>query len=207
MDKFFNSTFDALTNVLPGAVIIISLFLATPNLSDLVDTITTKSEIGLLTGAVFIFASYIVGFTISPIGKFLYTKIGSKMFNLVKSKNSDITITEKHILVREFSATNFKYIETWNMFCTLSHNLAVGLALTCLISIYRIAVVGDTSSIFIILSISSLIMFFLCINRAVTFKNWAISDMDAAIEKLHLVEKAKPSQKTFKILLEDNPFK
>lgn len=207
MDKFFNSTFDALTNVLPGAVIIISLFLATPNLSDLVDTITTKSEIGLLTGAVFIFASYIVGFTISPIGKFLYTKIGSKMFNLVKSKNSDITITEKHILVREFSATNFKYIETWNMFCTLSHNLAVGLALTCLISNYRIAVVGDTSSIFIILSISSLIMFFLCINRAVTFKNWAISDMDAAIEKLHLVEKAKPSQKTFKILLEDNPFK
>lgn len=206
MDKFFNSTFDALTNVLPGAVIIISLFLATPNLSDLVDTITTKSEIGLLTGAVFILASYIVGFTISPIGKFLYTKIGSKMFNLVKSKNSDITITEKHILVREFSATNFKYIETWNMFCTLSHNLAVGLALTCLISIYRIVVVGDTSSIFIILSISSLIMFFLCINRAVAFKNWAISDMDAAIEKLHLVEKAKPSPKTFKILLEENPF-
>jgi len=120
MEKFFKSTFDAITNVLPGAFI---LFVAGFFLfDDPKNLVNYGKELNFGIGALLVFVAYIVGFIILPIGQFIFIKIGLKLFPVrLTDQHIDLTISEKFSLVREFSPANFAYIETWNMFSSLSY--------------------------------------------------------------------------------------
>ncbi|MBT8310123.1 MAG: hypothetical protein HKN96_02360 [Flavobacteriaceae bacterium] len=192
MDKFFNSTFDALTNVVPGSVIIAIIILFDPSLATIDDVIAKLNEIKFGSATILVFISYVLGFIISPIGKLLYQKIGFKIWPMTADKGPYISISDKFILVREYSPSNFKYIESWNMFCNLSHNLAVGMLVLFVASVLRLILVdGASIKVFGVIALIAIIAFFILLKRAVVFRIWAMNDLNAAIDRLELVQKAE----------------
>lgn len=202
MDKFFNSTFDALTNVIPGSVILASLLVLDSGILTIDDYLLTLNKIELGSAGILIFISYVIGFAISPIGKFLYQKIGFKIWPLKIEDNSNLSISDKFVLIREYSPNNFKYVESWNMFCTLAHNLAISsivLIVICLIRDISFDNLGNLTSISIIAA--GLALFFIFINRAVVFRKWALNDLNTAVDRLELLGKIKSGSKKYEIKL------
>ena len=193
MDKFFNSTFDALTNVVPGSMVIASLILFDSSLLTIDDIITKLNKIELGSAALLVFVSYVIGFAISPLGKFIYQKIGFKLWPMKATiGNSELSISDKFVLVRQFSQNNFKYIESWNMFCALAHNLAISSLVLLFASIFRITMIDNSNPIiFISLSVISIILFLLFLKRAVIFRIWAINDLNATVDRLELLGELK----------------
>jgi hypothetical protein len=134
---------------------------------------------------------YIVGFAVSPIGRFLYKSLGFKLFKHDFEDIVGLSISEKYVLLRELSPNNFKYIETWNMWCTMSHNLAIASALVVVNSILKIiATTTNNNTFWIVFTISFAILFFLFVQRAVKFSVWAAGDINSSINKLHLQTRA-----------------
>ena len=190
MDKFFNSTFDALTNVVPGAFFLTALAFLDPSFRTLDDLIVKANEIDLGGGTLIIMVSYVMGFAMGPLGKALYQKVGFYLWPLEPEEKSSLSISDKFILVREYSPANFKYIESWNMFCTLAHNLALATLMLFVVSVLRIFVfTGSSVLLFAVIALLSVIGFFLFLNRAVVFRTWAIKDLDASINTLNLDKK------------------
>ena len=190
MDKFFNSTFDALTNVVPGAFFLAALTLLDPSFQTVDDLISKANDIDLGGGAFIIMICYVIGFAIGPIGKTLYQKVGFYLWPMEPEASSSLSISDKFILVREYSPTNFKYIESWNMFCTLAHNLALTTIALFVVSLLRIFVYKSSSVLlFVAIALLSVIGFFLFLKRAVVFRSWAIKYLNAAIATLNLNKK------------------
>lgn len=192
MDKFFNSTFDALTNVVPGSCIIAILFFFDPNIENSDNLITKLNEIKLGSAAFLVFASYVIGFALTPLGKFLYLQLGTRIWSLkTMADTSGLSVTEKFVLVRQYSPANFKYVESWNMFCNLAHNLAVVSLFLLLASLYRAFVMVSHPKLFAGIAILSIGLFLVFLHRAVVFRNWALNDLDATVHKLALPEHQK----------------
>ena len=107
-----------------------------------------------------------------------------------------LALSDKFILIRELSPSNFKYVETWHMFCAMCHNLAIA----CILIFIMMLVKVDFSSLgnffysndywFFIMTLL-LILAGLFIDRAITFSIWAANDLNAAITRLNLIERAK----------------
>lgn len=204
MDKFFNSTFDALTNVVPGALILFVVgFTATQDLQEL---IIFSKDLNISLGAALVFIAYITGFTITPIGRYVFTKVGLKLFPVVYLDNTsaELTISEKFSLVREHSPTNFRYIETWNMFSTFSYSLSVGFIFLACASIYKMTQSNSDVLNMILVLIGSIIVTLILLKRSAVFKKWAADDMNGCINALYLIEKGKPGIKTQKIIIESD---
>lgn len=197
MDKFFNSTFDALTNVVPGSCIIAILFSFDEGIQSLDNLIDKLNTINLGSAAFLIFVSYVIGFALTPIGKFLYTRLGTKIWPLITTQDSsDLSITEKFVLVREFSPSNFKYIEAWNMFCNLAHSLAVGALFMIIGCLYRIFWMGSHPKLFGVIGVVALVFFFVFLHRAIVFRSWALNDLNASVDKLALPKYRKQEGRT-----------
>ncbi len=193
MDKFFNSTFDALTNVVPGSCVIAVLVIFDASLQTLDDLLARLNQIEFGSAAFLVFISYVIGFAITPIGKFLYTKLGYRIWPLRADQGrSDLTVSEKFVLVRQFSSNNFKYIETWNMFCNLAHNLAFSALLLIGACLYRIIAMESQAGVFLIMAVVAMAFFFLFLNRAVVFRTWALNDLNATVDRLELPGAGKP---------------
>ncbi len=190
MDKFFNSTFDALTNVVPGALLLLALPMLDPSFTSFKDLLSSANQVELGGITVIVLIAYVLGFAMGPIGKWLYQKVGFTLWPINIKENSALSISDKFILVREFSPANFKYIESWNMFCTLAHNLAFSALALVVICLLRILFYTNLdTSLFIGIGALSLLLFFIFINRAVIFRTWALTDLDAAIDRLELVDR------------------
>jgi hypothetical protein len=203
MDKFFNSTFDALTNVVPGSMIIASLILFDSSLFTIDDILSKLNKIELGSAAILVFTSYVIGFAISPLGKYIYQKIGFKLWPMkANTGNSELSISDKYVLVRQFSQDNFKYIESWNMFCNLAHNLAIASIVVFFASIFRLTMTDNSNpNIFVSLGVVSFILFFLFLKRSVIFRIWAINDLNAAVDRLELLDELKSGPKRYDIKL------
>ncbi|MDB4539243.1 hypothetical protein N9231_02415 [Saprospiraceae bacterium] len=202
MDKFFNSTFDALTNVVPGSIILVYLLIFDTSINSLDLLILKLNNIEIGSAAVVIFVSYVIGFAISPIGKYVYQKIGYKIWPANTSSLDEFTISEKFILIRQYSPSNFKYVESWNMFCTLAHNLAITSLILILNCIIRIILFGFTDNfLFVFVAVFAVLSFFIFINRAVSFRNWALNDLNTAVKTLDLINEMKSGPKRFEINL------
>ena len=192
MDKFFNSTFDALTNVVPGSCIIAILFIFDPGIESWGDLVEKLNKIELGSAAFLVFLSYVFGFAITPMGKFLYTKVGFRLWPLKPSPGqSGLPVSDKFVLVRQYSPDNFKYIESWNMFCNLAHNLAFSSLVLLLACLYRIVAMGADSAVFSIIAALSVILFLLFLHRAVVFRIWALNDLNATVDRLGLMDELK----------------
>jgi hypothetical protein len=192
MDKIFHSTFDFFTHSLPGICVVGALFVLDPSHHTVDDFIEHANRIELGGGILLLVVSYIIGFAIHPIGRLLYKRIGFRIWNEKIENNLDLFLSDKYALIRELAPTNFKYVETWNMFCAMGHNLAVAsliLVICCIIKLF----VHQTPEIgfWLTVLIASAIAFFIFLQRAVRFAIWAAHDINSTIRSLNLVEKAK----------------
>ena len=192
MEKLFHSTFDFFNHALPGFCIVISLFILDPNLNTAQDFIAKANEIQIGGGIFLLIIGYIVGFGIHPIGRFMYIKLGFKIWKEKIKNDVPIFIAEKYIMVREFSPRNFKYIETWNMFCAMSHNLAIASLFSFTFTILKISVLKVANiGFWFSFALISLFLFFIFLYRAVKFSIWAADDLNACVAKLKFIERTE----------------
>lgn len=192
MDKIFHSTFDFFTHSLPGMCVVCALFVLDPSHHTVNDFIEHANDIELGGGVLLLIVSYIIGFAIHPIGRLLYKKVGFRIWKEEIQNDFELFLSDKYALIRELSPTNFKYVETWNMFCAMGHNFAVAsliLSTCCVIKIlvHQTDEVGFWLTVFIV----STICFFIFLQRAVRFSIWAAHDINSAINSLNLIEKGK----------------
>lgn len=186
MKELINFTFDFFGHVLPGIFIIISfsLFFIDINSIDFI-----KEQIKTINAAdstIIAISAYIVGFAIDPMGKLLYKKIGFKIWDLKVENEIDMFISNKFALIRQFSEINFKYVEKWNMYCTMAYNMAIASIFVFLSSIFKVFQEKDNYLFWLLIIILSLFLFFLFLYRAVIFSIWAAHDLNATITTLKL---------------------
>ena len=191
MKELVQHAFDFFGYVIPGLFIIFSLsILAVPiNNIDTVISMTKKFDIGL--GTVMVIVAYVIGFCIYPVGRFLYKTIGFKLFGnriLDDSNQTNLSVPTKYALLREHSPMNFKYVESWNIYCAMSHNLMVASLFFCVVSIVKI-VSGVDTLLWIGALLTGIIIFLILTHRAVTYFHWAAYDINATISSLKLKEK------------------
>ncbi len=189
MKELINFTFDFFGHVLPGIVIIISFslfFIDTNSLDFIKEQINT---INTANSTLIAISAYIVGFALDPIGKLLYKKIGFKIWNLKVQNGVDMFISNKFALVREFSEKNFKYVEKWNMYCTMSYNFALASIFVFLSSIFKVFQEKENYLFWLLIIVLSLFLFFIFLYKAVLFSIWAAHDLNATITALKLEEK------------------
>ncbi len=191
MKELVQHAFDFFGYVIPGLFIIFSLsILAVPiNNIDTAISMTKKFDIGL--GTVMVIVAYVIGFCIYPVGRFLYKTIGFKLFGnriLDDSNQTNLSVPNKYALLREHSPMNFKYVESWNIYCAMSHNLMVASLFFCVVSIVKI-VSGVDTLLWIGALLTGIIIFLILTHRAVTYFHWAAYDINATISSLKLKEK------------------
>lgn len=191
MKELVQHAFDFFGYVIPGLFIIFSLsILAVPiNNINTAISMTKKFDIGL--GTVMVIVAYVIGFCIYPVGRFLYKTIGFKLFGnriLDDSNQTNLSVPNKYALLREHSPMNFKYVESWNIYCAMSHNLMVASLFFCVVSIVKI-VSGVDTLLWIGALLTGIIIFLILTHRAVTYFHWAAYDINATISSLKLKEK------------------
>jgi hypothetical protein len=198
MNNLIKFTFDIFGHVIPGIIILIAISLLTISF-DLNTDYGMVSEImnnleGTGKGAFVIILSYIIGFAVTPFGKYLYRKIGPKLWSNFKLDNDikKMHISDKFILIREYSPVNFEYVERWNMYSTLSHNLAVGCLFFFVVSVIKIIIESNDYNLnWIVIAAVSIILFFTFIRSALLYNQWAGRDLNSAISALKLREKSE----------------
>jgi len=153
---------------------------------------TNLENTGTGAGIVIIILAYIVGFGFSPLGKTLSGKIGPKLWPKIFVENDikGMHISDKYILIREYSPANFEYVERWNMYSSLSNNLAVGCLVFFIVSMIQIFVEEpDFKLYWIIISAISVFLFFVFIKSSRVYVQWAGRDLNSAISALKLRDK------------------
>ena len=197
MDKFFHSTFDFFSHALPGLFLVASLLLLDPTVVYPYESIIKANQFKINDLLLLALVGYVVGFAIHPIGRFLYKTLGFRLWKERVENNVDMFISDKYILIRQFSPANFKYVETWNMFCAMAHNLAVACLVSTVCSGYKVLSQElPNQSFWVLFTVVSLIMFFIFLQRAVNFSIWASHDLNAAIRRLKLEEKVAENPST-----------
>jgi hypothetical protein len=191
MEKVFHSAFDFFSYAIPGCCIIFAFFILDTRYCSAEDYLTMVGKLQTGSGILILVIGYIVGFAVNPIGRYLYKSLGFKLFKHTFEDLKGLSISDKYVLVRDLSPNNFKYIESWNMWCAMSHNLSIAAALIALFSILKICVnQTNNTSFWAALALSFVILFFLFLQRAVVFSVWAASDINSSVTKLHLQARA-----------------
>ncbi len=139
MDKIFHSTFDFFTHVLPGFAVLCAFFIMFPEMNYPQQYLELAGKMNIGSGVFVLVASYLIGFAINPIGRWIYKtvnktidKYGVKIVTDEKTKqprkvfklfflewfsgepyqNIDLFISDKFVLIRELNPANFRYVET-----------------------------------------------------------------------------------------------
>jgi len=189
MDKIFHSTFEFFSHALPGAIMAMCLFLFKTTIVSPVDFITELNAFDTPHGVAILVAGYIIGFAVYPIGRYIYKGWGKKRWpeNAVLTGNINLFISKKYSLIRQHSPENFRYIEMWNMYCAMSHNLALAMLVLGMVAVVKAVVVFSIISL-IWLAIAALGfgLFVAFIHRAVVFSTWAADDLNATLRILKL---------------------
>lgn len=218
MSSFIKFTFDIFAHVIPGLMILVALSLLTISLKPpakekkiddtQIKTIkTTELDFGLASkimnnlegtekGVALVILAYIVGFAVNPLGKNMYRKFCRKLWPKIQVENEvkDMFISDKFVLIRELSPTNFEYVERWNMYSSLSHNLAVGCLVFFIVSILQTFVQFEYWLYWLSIAIISILLFFVFIKSAAVYNQWAGRDLNSAISALNLKAKAEYKQ-------------
>jgi len=187
MDKIFHSTFDFFSHAIPGMFIVAGFYLLDDEINTFNSFLEIATKINVGSAFLCLVVGYAIGFAIYPIGRFLYKRLGFRIWKKEIESNVDLFISNKYVLIREFSPNNFKYVETWNMFCAMSHNLAVATFIVFLLALFKVIFLSPQNYTFWAVFLGSLVfLFFLFLHRAVIFSIWAANDLNATIHQLKL---------------------
>lgn len=189
MEKISFSTFDFFSYAFPGVCILASFYLLDPAFQEAGDVMIKADQLGIGAGVALLVLGYLMGFSLTPIGRALYKSLGYRLWDHDFNNFDGLTVSEKYALIRELTPSNFKYIETWNVLCAMAHNLAIA----CLFVIVNASIKlfwADSPILWIGLILGSAGLFFLFLNRAVVFDNWAAIDINASVKMLELQKQA-----------------
>lgn len=189
MKELIQFTFDFFAHVIPGSILLFSLALLHPELQSIESFVALTKTINPVIGTIIIVAAYIAGFAVNPFGRYLCSKLGFKLWKKKVENDVAMFISDKYILVRQYSPANFKYVEIWNTYCAMSHNLAVAFLLLLVVSSIKLLVFNAAAGIWFPAFLVSLFLFFALLHRAVLFSLWAARDLNAAITCLDLAKK------------------
>lgn len=189
MQKLSFSAFDFFSYAFPGVCILFSFFILDPSLDNAGSILAKADGFGLGAAILLTVVGYLTGFAVSPIGRWLYKTIGFRLWDHSFENVEGFRVSEKYALLRQYSQENFKYVETWNVLCAMSHNLAIACIIAIVNMILRLLFLGQDIGFWILLIILSSMLFFLFLHRAVVFSRWAAVDINAAIRVLKLGEK------------------
>ncbi len=183
MQDLIKYAFDFFAHVLPGLVILLALSLINSEietLENIQNAFTAKRSTGETT--IIVIVAYAVGFAIYPFGRWLYRTVGFKIWGKNVKNKVDMFLSDKYVLIREKSEINFQYIESWNIYCAMSHNFAMAALVFFGISVYKAIAVSTDKWIWAVIALSSLFMFFVFLYRAVKFYHWARHDLNATVK-------------------------
>lgn len=221
MDKIFHSTFDFFTHVLPGFAVLCALFIMFPEMNYPKEYLELAGRMTVGSGVFVLVASYLIGFAINPIGRWIYRGVNQAIKDhgkkIVEDKETKETkkefkwfflawfsgepyeelalfISDKFVLIRELNPANFRYVETWHMFCAMAHNLVVA----------SLAIIGTTlwklfrhhppnPDFWWMLLAIAVLCFFIFLHRAIKFSKWAADDLNAAVRVFQLPSRALKS--------------
>jgi hypothetical protein len=190
MKELIQFSFDFFAYVIPGLFVIFSISLIAIPIDTFqeVKYLTVDFDGGLAT--VLVIVAYTIGFCIYPIGRYLYKTIGFKLWkNRIKddSNGTAMSVPTKYALLRHHSPTNFKYVESWNIYCAMSHNLMVACLIYCVVALVKTAQ-GNNIEFWAGTFVLGLVLFFILTHRAITYFHWAAYDINATISSLNLKE-------------------
>ena len=214
MEKIINSAFDFFAYALPGAFLILSLLILDPGNDTSQDFINFAQKLQTGGSLMLLAVGYVLGFAITPLGRKLYRGFNrTRLFRWLdtvlegnlKNKtytfdqnNGDapaVSVSERFVLVREFSPNNFRHIESWHVYSLMSHNMALVNILVFLFSGARLiffenrfpgwwyGVMGIT-----------LLLTVLFLYNAVKFNIWSANELNATVDGLQL--KARTEHRT-----------
>jgi len=192
MNKIVYSTFDFFSYAIPGCCILFAFFVLDSRYNTAADFLDLGNSFTLGGFILILVIGYTLGFAINPIGRWLYKTLGFRLFKMSFRDVKGLSISDKYVLVRELTPANFKYIETWNVFCAMAHNLAIAALVVLINALIRVLVFTPQNLNFWIgIAAASLLLFFLFLQRAVVFSIWAASDINSSIRKLYLRKQAQ----------------
>ncbi|MBT8264262.1 MAG: hypothetical protein HKN52_11555 [Eudoraea sp.] len=184
MKDLVSFTYDFFGHVLPGLVVLISLSLLYVDVTNYKELVVLTEGINTGIGTVLVIASYIIGFAINPIGRYVYRTLGFKIWPKKEKNPYKMDVSDKFALIREDSPKNFEYIERWNTYCAMSHNLSIASLLLALVTVYKMITDAFNMQIWLPFFLLSVFLFFVLVHRAVVFSIWAKDDVNAALLRL-----------------------
>jgi hypothetical protein len=189
MKELIQFTFDFFAHVLPGSIVVFSLALLYPETQNMENFVALTKSFDAVMGTMVIVTAYIIGFAVNPFGKYLCSKLGFNLWKMNVENQVKMFISDKYILIRQYSPANFKYVEIWNTYCAMSHNLAVAFLLLLVVCIVKITAFNAPVATWFPLALAALFLFFVLLYRSVIFSLWAARDLNAAITCLDLGKK------------------
>ncbi len=107
-------------------------------------------------------------------------------------KSKEMFISNKFVLVREIAPNNFRYIESWHVYSMMSQNMVIAGFVTLPLIFHKIICHDPSNPGFWKITAGVVLMLIiLFMYNAFKFSTWSINDHNAALTKLHLVERAQ----------------
>ena len=190
MEKIFHFAFDFFNYAIPGVCIMLCFYMLDPRINTVGDFLLIANDVKTGAAVLIVIIGYLVGFAVNPIGRLLYKKVGFRIWKPSFQDLPNLSISDKYTLIRELAPNNFKYIETWNMMTGMAHNLALCCLVALFILITRAIFIPIVDvSLWTMLFLSFIALFFLFLQRAIVFYEWAASDINSTIIRLDLEKK------------------
>lgn len=189
MKDLIKFAFDIFSHILPGSIVIILIFISSKDVVSLDSILQLTKEIELGNYLMIVLA-FVIGFAITPIGRFFYKNVCFNFWKLKIKDNNSSFISDKYSIIREHSPLNFEYVERWNMYCTMSHNLAIVSIILLIVSVVKLFNWDNIDGfLWICTTIGSIILILIFHYNAVKFSIWAADDINSTISTLKLSEK------------------
>ncbi|MBT8273918.1 MAG: hypothetical protein KJO77_08930 [Bacteroidia bacterium] len=193
MKDLFKFTVEFFGYVLPGLLVLFCSSLFFVDVSNPADLIKKMGEFDTNIGIAVVITAYIVGLAITPISSFLLFNVGRKIWpGKAENENEDMFISDKYVLVRQFSPTNFEYIEKWNTYSLMTANFSLASLILFIVSLRYIFFKHVDSLIWVTIGIVAIVLFFNFLKESVKFRKWADRDLNATISALKLEGKELP---------------
>ena len=214
MEKIINSAFDFFAYALPGAFLILSFLILDAQNDTCQDFLNFAQKLQSGGSILLLALGYVLGFAVTPLGRKLYRAFSrSTFFNrLDKILEGDLkkktyafdethngapkmSVSERFILVREFSPNNFRHIESWHVYSLMSHNMAFVNMLVVVFILFRFVFYKMESPWFWGSSMAgTAFLAIIFLYSAVKFNIWSTNELNATVESLRLNDRARSTE-------------
>jgi len=214
MEKIINSAFDFFAYALPGAFLILSFLLLDPQNETCEDFLRFAQRLQAGSGVLLLALGYVVGFAVTPVGRKMYRmfqrqalfnwldkilegglKKQAYSFDVPENGQPLMSVSERFVLVREYSPNNFRHIESWHVYSLMSHNMALVHLLIAVFIGLRLAFFEPASAwIWVLCAVAAIKLALLFLYSAVKFNIWSTNELNATVKGLHLAERNRPTE-------------